>query len=107
MSDSELLLSCGHSVHSRKQKGCFQLVWWNDSATGEIVQQGRLVDRERTKRARKRLARNKKAKPVRLGLDDRCQCTCADTCPLGRIGMGPRCTRQDLVAEGIRVEILR
>lgn len=35
---------------------------------------------------------------VTLGTDDRCKCTCADTCPLGRKGSELRCTKQELEA---------
>lgn len=40
---------------------------------------------------------------VTVAADDRCTCTAATICPLGRTGSGPRCTRAELVAAGVRI----
>lgn len=40
---------------------------------------------------------------VQIGKDGRCQCSCADECPLGRRGMGYRCTEEELKSAGIQI----
>ena len=39
---------------------------------------------------------------VRIGADNRCLCTCADRCPLGRSGSMDRCRLDELDAANIK-----
>ncbi len=39
--------------------------------------------------------------PITIGSDGLCSCSCADNCPLGKMGMEVRCTVQELTAAGI------
>ncbi len=39
--------------------------------------------------------------PVKVGLDGRCDCDCADICLLGRTGSSPRCTESELQEAGV------
>jgi len=40
-------------------------------------------------------------KVVVIGEDGRCMCSCADPCPLGRVGSSYRCTKGELEAAGV------
>ncbi len=33
---------------------------------------------------------------ITIGKDGRCQCNCANTCPLGKTGSALRCTKEEL-----------
>jgi hypothetical protein len=46
-----------------------------------------------------------KLMPIPIGLDNRCQCTCGTTCPIGKTGASVRCTADELI--NARVAILR
>jgi len=41
---------------------------------------------------------------VQIGLDGMCKCSCADVCPLGKIGSETRCTKDELKAQGIETK---
>ncbi len=41
-----------------------------------------------------------KTKNIVIGEDGRCQCSCADVCPLGRAGSMMRCTETELRSAG-------
>lgn len=41
---------------------------------------------------------------IYVGDDDLCQCDCSSACPLGRMGMEERCTKEELEAAGIRTK---
>lgn len=41
---------------------------------------------------------------IYVGDDDLCQCDCGSACPLGRMGMEERCTKEELEAAGIRTK---
>lgn len=43
--------------------------------------------------------------PIPIAPDGRCTCRCGDPCPLGRLGMDYRCTREELEACGAAVEL--
>lgn len=66
------------------------------------------ADVERTEASMEEVAEQVEAwrdsrKPVKIMLDGRCGCSCADTCPLGRCGSLERCTEAELVAAGITI----
>lgn len=41
--------------------------------------------------------------PKKILKDGRCDCGCADKCPLGRVGSSLRCTKEELISAGIDV----
>lgn len=40
---------------------------------------------------------------IKIGPDDLCECTCGDSCPLGRSGMSPRCNALELLNAGTAI----
>jgi hypothetical protein len=49
---------------------------------------------------------NKRIVPttVDVAWDNRCTCTCATTCVLGKVGLQERCTDKELIAAGIAIK---
>lgn len=43
-----------------------------------------------------------KEKPIKIAKDGRCTCSCADPCPLGKVGSMTRCTVEELQQAGVQ-----